>query len=141
MTASGDSRGVPSPGLVSVTADLDIEMDGVSARLEADGQRLVLRSDQPQLLWSSLTQASIPDSVGSVSGLRAAGRAARAMSEVGIHLDVEGPRGPVVSIGDGEHSLVGRLVTGSSAVQPGSIRSLLPFVGVFTRGALRRRSR
>lgn len=141
MTASGDSRGVPSPGLVSVAADLDIEMDGVFARLEGDGQRLVLRSEQPQLMWSSLIQASIPDSVGSVSGLRAAGRAARAMSDIGIHLDVEGPRGAVVSIGDGEHSMIGRLVTGSSAVRPGSIRSLLPFVGVVTRAALRRRPR
>lgn len=139
MTGSGDSRGLPSPAVLLVTADIDIDVDGFSARLEGDGRHLVLRSDHPHRVWSSLARASLPDSVGNVSGLRAAGRAARAMADVGIHLDVQGPGGAVVSLGDGESSMIGRLVTGSSAVRPRSVRSLLPFVGAAINEVLRRR--
>ena len=138
MTHSGDSRERPSPELLSVTADLDIEVDGHSARLRGDGRQVVLRSDHPQLMWESLTRASLPDSVGAVSGPRAIGRVARGMAQAGIHLDVEGPRGVIVSLGDGERSLIGRVVTGSSAVRPRSARSLLPFAGVFARRVSRR---
>ena len=139
MSGSGDSAGPPSPAVLLVTADVDISVDGFSARLGGDGSRLVLRSDHSHHLWSSLTRASLPDSVGNVSGIRAVGRAARVMSDVGVHLDVQGPRGAVVSLGDGERSVIGRLVTGSSAVRPRSVRSLLPFVGVAISGVLRRR--
>lgn len=140
MTDSGDSRGRPSPELLSVTADLDIEVDGLFAHLAGDGRRLVLHSDRPQTMWSALTQASLPDSVGDVSGPRAIGRVARAMADAGIHLDVEGPRGVVVSLGEGERSVIGRVVAGSTAVRPRSARSLLPFVGVAVRRVARRRT-
>lgn len=139
MTGSGGGHSAPSPAVLVVTADLDITVDGFSARLEGTGQHLVLRSDHPQLMWSSLTQASLPDAVGSISGLRAAGRAAQALSDIGLHLDVQGPRGTIVSLGHGEHSLIGRLLTGSDAVRPRSVRSLLPFVDVVAKGILRRR--
>lgn len=124
--------------MLSMVADLDIDVDGHSARLEGEGQRLVLRSEHPHLLWSSVIQASVPDAVGHLTGVRSAGRAASAMADVGMHLDVEGPRGTVVSIGDGEHSVIGRLVTGSSAIRPRSVRALLPFVGVILGKVLRR---
>lgn len=138
MTAREHRRGQPTPVVFSVAADLDIDVDGHSARLEGDGRRLVLRSDNPELLWSSLLNASLPDEVGNVSGLRSVGRAASKMADAGIHLDVEGPRGTVVGIGDGEDSRFGRLVTGSAAVQPKSVRSLLPFIGVVVRKVLHR---
>ncbi len=138
MTAREHRRGVPTPTVLSVTADLDIEVDGHTARLEGDGQRLVLRSGQPQLLWSSLTNAPLPDEVGNLSGLRSVGRVASEMANAGIHLDVEGPHGTVVSIGDGEDSKLGRLVTGSGSIQPGSVRSLLPFAGVVVKKVFRR---
>lgn len=138
MTAREYRRGRPTPAVLSVTADLDIDVDGHSARLEGDGQRLVLRSDHPELLWSSLLNASFPDEVGNVSGLRSVGRAASEMADAGIHLDVEGPHGTVVSIGDGEDSTFGRLVTGSAAIQPKSVRSLLPFARVVVKKILHR---
>ena len=121
-----------------MVADLDIDVDGYSARLEGEGQRLVLRSDQPHLLWSSLIQASVPDAVGHITGVRSAGRAAAALAEVGMHLDVEGPHGTVVSIGEGENSVIGRIITGSKAIRPRSARSLLPFVRVIVGNLLGR---
>lgn len=139
MTGSGDSRDLPSPAALVVAADLDITVDGLSARLEGEGQQVVLRSAHPHLIWANLASAALPDSVGNVSGIRAVGRAARAMSEAGVHLDVEGPRGAIVSLGHGERSIIGRLGTGSSAVQPRSVRALLPFVGVTARGIVRHR--
>lgn len=144
MTGSGDSRNPPSPDALVVAADLDITVDGVSARLEGEGQHVVLRSDHPHLIWSSLARASLPDAVGNVSGIRAVGRAAEAMSKAGVHLDVEGPRGAIAGLGDGERSVIGRLFTGSGAVQPRSVRAVLIFLRViFLRvtagGALRQR--
>lgn len=139
MTGSGDSRDLPSPAVLFVAADIDITVDGLPARLEGEGRRVVLRSDHPHHVWSSLARASLPDSVGNVSGLRAMGRAAHAMSDVGVHLDVEGPRGALVSLGDGERSMIGRFFTGSSAVRPRSVRSLLLFVVEATRAVLSRR--
>ena len=121
-------RGPPSRATLLVSADLDITVDGLSARLEGQGGRVVLSSDDSHRVWSSLAKASLPDSVGNVSGPRSIGRAATAMSDVGVHLDVEGPRGPVVGLGEGERSLLGRLFTGSSAVRPRSARALVPFV-------------
>lgn len=123
-----------------MTADLVIAVDGSSARLEGTGQHLVLRSDRPELMWSSLTHAVLPHEVGSTGGLRAAGRAAQAISDIGLHLDVQGPHGTIVSLGHGEQSIVGRVVTGSSAVRLRSVRSLLPFVDVVVKRILRRPS-
>ncbi|MBO1767128.1 hypothetical protein [Allobranchiibius sp. GilTou38] len=134
MTRTEGSRERP----LSVTADLDIEIDGVFSHLAGDGRRMVLHSEHPQAMWSALTQASLPDSVGDVSGPRAIGRLARAMADAELHLDVEGPRGVIVSIGDGERSVIGRVVTGSAAVRPRSARSLLPFLGVAARRVVRR---
>lgn len=138
MTTPGGGSGLPSPAVLSVTADLDITVDGHSAHLEGHRQHLVLRSDVPHLMWSSLTQASLPDEVGNLSGLRSVGRAAQAMADMGVHLDIEGPRGTVISLGHGEHSVIGRLVTGNSAVRPGSVRTLVPFVEVVAKRVLRR---
>ncbi|MBO1753886.1 hypothetical protein [Allobranchiibius sp. CTAmp26] len=139
MTDAEGSRERPSSEALSVTADLDVEIDGVFSHLAGDGRRLVLHSEHPQSTWSALTQASLPDSIGDVRGPRAIGRVARAMADAGVHLDVEGPRGVVVSLGDGERSVIGRVVTGSTAVRPRSARSLLPFVGVAARRIARRR--
>lgn len=138
MTAREHRRGLPTSAVLSVTADLDIEVDGHTARLEGEGQRLVLRSDHPEVLWSSLLNASLPAEVGKLSALRSVGRAASDMADAGVHLDVEGPHGTVVSIGNGEDSKLGRLVTGSAAIQPKSVRSLLPFAGVVVKKVFRR---
>lgn len=140
MTAREHRRGQPTSAALSVTADLDIDIDGHSARLEGDGQRLVLRSDHPELLWSSVLNAALPDQIGNVSGPRSIGRAASEVAAAGMHIDVEGPHGTVVSIGAGEDSRLGRLITGSAAVQPKSVRSLLPFARVLVNRVLRRRA-
>ncbi len=138
MTAREHRLGLPTSAVLSVTADLDIEVDGHTARLEGEGQRLVLRSDHLEVLWSSLLNASLPAQVGKLSALRSVGRAASEMADAGVHLDVEGPHGTVVSIGNGEDSKLGRLVTGSAAIQPKSVRSLLPFAGAVVKKVFRR---
>lgn len=138
MTAREHRLGLPTSAVLSVTADLDIEVDGHTARLEGEGQRLVLRSDHLEVLWSSLLNASLPAEVGKLSALRSVGRAASEMADAGVHLDVEGPHGTVVSIGNGEDSKLGRLVTGSAAIQPKSVRSLLPFAGAVVKKVFRR---
>ena len=48
------------------------------------------------------------------------GRAATALREAGLRVDVRGPDGVLVQLGKGTESTLGRIVTGSSAVQFGT---------------------
>ena len=111
-------------GALSVSADLRIESDGQRAHLVGDGGSLILHTDQPLQFWSSINHAALPSGVGRVSGPRALGRVAGALDDAGITLDVTGPDGVLVRLGDGAGSRLGRLVTGSSAVGFGSVRLL-----------------
>ncbi len=112
---------------LSVTADLRVEVGGSSATVTASGTgHVVVRADSPQTLWSELNRAALPSSVGRVSGPRAVGRMADLLRDNGLDVELEGPRGVLVRLGTGVHSALGRSVTGSSAVQVVSVRSLRP---------------
>jgi hypothetical protein len=115
-------------GRLAVTADLRLEVGGTEATLKASGQHLVLRSAAPQSLWAELNHAALRQSVGTIHGPRAVGRAADLLRDSGLHLDIEGPAGVLVHLGDGAHSRWGRMVTGSGAVQVSSLRPLIPLV-------------
>jgi hypothetical protein len=66
---------------------------------------------------------------GGAGSTAPAGRAvADRLSRHGLTLTITGPGGPVVHLGEGAASWFGRAVTGSSAVQPGTVRSLAPLV-------------
>ncbi len=121
--------GTPTPPVaprpaVSVFADLRIDNDGRRAHLVGDGQTLVLHTDSPMAFWSTINRAALPAGVGRVNGPRALGRAAGLLSETGITLDVTGPDGMIVRLGEGASSRLGQLTTGSAAVQFGSTRVL-----------------
>jgi hypothetical protein len=103
------------PSRLQVQADLRIDVDGVPARLTAEGDRLTLRSSRPERVW-----AAAPALAGRVAGPRWVGRAADVLAGAGLTVDVVGPQGVVVSLGDGAGSRLGRAVTGSSAVRPGA---------------------
>jgi hypothetical protein len=124
----GHAAGTDGPiRALSVSADLELLVDGRPAKLEGAGQHLVLTSEDPVHLWSTLSDAWLPSRAGEVSGPRAVGRAASALRDVGVTIDVAGPGGTVVRLGAGAHSRTGRLITGSPAVQPYSVRAVLPF--------------
>lgn len=111
---------------LEVTADLAVELDGVPATLTGRGGRLVLAADDPDALWSALARAGLPAGVGRVAASRALGRFADGLRDTGVRLDVAGPRGPLVSLGDGVRSGAGWLTTGSSALRPGGVRAVGP---------------
>ena len=106
------------PPLV-VLADLRIEVDGVTAHLTTVGDRLELRTERPFALL-----AGLPTTIGPTTArggpTRLAGQAAQLLADNGVGLDVITPRGVVARIGAGADSRLGRLVTGSPAIQPGS---------------------
>jgi hypothetical protein len=57
------------------------------------------------------------------------------LSEVGLRVEVIGPKGTVATIGSGASSVVGRVVTGSRAIQPGDTRAVAALrVGQVKRG-------
>ncbi|GAA2009630.1 hypothetical protein JL107_17310 [Nakamurella flavida] len=111
----------PANGLppLAVFADLRIEVDGVPAHLTSAGDRLELRTERPFALL-----AGLPATIGPASArggpTRLAGQAATLLAENGVGIDVVTSRGLVARLGAGADSRVGRLVTGSCAVQPGS---------------------
>lgn len=109
----------PGTSALHVTSDLSIEIDGTSAHLSSDGTRLVLSSTRPEKIWAAAVGAALPVGVGQTSGPRAVGRLADELAAVGLSLEVTGPAGRVVRLGDGVQSRVGRATTGSAAVGPG----------------------
>jgi len=106
---------------VAVLADLRIETDGQRAHLVGDGTALVLHTDSPLQFWSTINGAALRSGVGRVSGPRALGRAADVLTQAGITIDVTGPGGMIVRLGEGAGSVLGRVTTGSPAVQFGSV--------------------
>ena len=113
---------------VSVRADLRMDLDGASATLTGDGDRLVLATERPGALWDTLASAPFPVGVGSVSGPVGVGRLAESLREAGVNLEVRGPRGTVASLGAGVDSALGRALAGSSALRPGALAAVAALV-------------
>ena len=107
------------PPALRVEADLAIEVDGRSATLRGNGNTLVLTSAHPEAVWAAAVGAALPAGVGVASGPRAIALVADQLAAAGLRLEVTGPQGRVVRLGDGVRSTLGRIATGSSAVGPG----------------------
>jgi hypothetical protein len=75
-----------------------------------------------------VSRAALPAGVGRVGGPRALGRLASGLRDAGVRLEVRGPRGVLVALGDGVRSAAGRVTTGSAALRPGGPRALGPLV-------------
>lgn len=105
-------------------ADLRLEAEGQRVQVVGDGDSLIVHTSDPLRLWSSLTSSALPSAVGRVSGPRAAGRAADALRDVGLRVDLTGPSGVLVSLGAGAGSTAGRLLTGSDSLGFGSVRAI-----------------
>ena len=106
-------------GRLDVTADLSIDVDGVSATLTGAGSRLLLTSSHPERILDAALASMLPVGVGEISGPRAVGRVADLLREAGVRLEVRGPQGTVAEIGDDVRSGTGRVLTGSDAVSVG----------------------
>ena len=108
----------------SVFADLRLETDGHRVHLVGDGRSLVVHTSDPRKLLRDVRHMSLPAQVAGLAGRTALGRAADGLRDVGIRVDVRGPGGVLVRLGDGPESRLGRAVTGSDAVQFGKARDL-----------------
>ncbi|MET0865539.1 MAG: hypothetical protein ABWZ98_14500 [Nakamurella sp.] len=117
---------------LSVFADLRMESDGQRVHLVGDGTSLVVHSSDPLRLWSALTSSALPSGVGRVNGPRAAGRAANALRDAGLRVDLTGPNGVLVALGNGAGTAAGRALTGSNSVGFGSLRAVLSTVPAVT---------
>ena len=107
-------------GQIQVEADLTFEIDGTPARLTSEGDLLVLSSAYPERVWASVTSAALPAGIGRLDGVRAVGQVASELAAAGLRLEVAGPRGELAYLGKGVRSRLGRVVTGSAAVAPGT---------------------
>jgi len=115
-----------------VFADLRMESDGQRVHVVGDGASLIVHSSDPLRLWSAVTSSALPSGVGRVNGPRAAGRAANALRDAGLRVDVTGPNGVLVALGNGAGTVAGRALTGSNSVGFGSLRAVLSTVPAVT---------
>ncbi|MEI4281017.1 hypothetical protein [Klenkia terrae] len=111
-------------GPLAVRADLTLESGGLTARLTGDGTRLVLDASDPVALWRAAAGIPCPAGVTVRRGPGALGELAGVLAAQGLHLDVTGPRGRIAELGAGVSSPTGRVLTGSPAVRPGSVRTV-----------------
>ena len=100
---------------LQVDGTVDLRVDGAAATLTGRGPALELRSDQPATLLDGMGPAA-----GSIDAIGSA------LAEAGLLLIVTGPRGDVATLGSGVHSMLGRLVAGSSRVRLGRPAAVLP---------------
>ena len=105
-------------------ADLRMESDGQRVHVVGDGTSLVVHSSDPLRLWSALTSSALPSGVGRVNGPRAAGRAANALRDAGLRVDLTGPDGVLVALGTGAGTPAGRLLTGSDSLGFGTVKAI-----------------
>jgi hypothetical protein len=107
-----------------VRADLEVVVGDVTARLTGDGSQLTLAASDPLALWRAVAGTSWPAGVTLRAGRAALGELGDGLADRGLHVDVTGPHGRIAELGAGVASPVGRALTGSTAVRPGTPRTV-----------------
>lgn len=106
-----------------VESDLTFAVDGPSGpstgTVRASGSRVTVRTSDPVSLLDAVLGAdsggaATPAAVGDF------------LAEVGLTVEVVGPRGPVVTVGAGVDSAIGSWVSGTKRVRPGSLLATGP---------------
>jgi hypothetical protein len=106
---------------MQVAADLTFTVDlgrgPISGRVEGDGTVLRITTDDADAVWEAAS--SVPE-----IGTAKLPLLADQLRDAGLRVEVVGPRGTVATLGSGAASTIGRLVTGSRAIQPGDNRAV-----------------
>jgi hypothetical protein len=125
MTSSAAGSATTTAGQpLSVVADLRLETAGQRVQLVGDGQSLILHTDHPLALLAAVRHTSWPTAVSPMSGRASVARAADTLHRAGLRVDVRGPGGVLVSLGNVAGSRLGRVLTGSRAVAFGSVHEV-----------------
>ena len=115
--------------------ELAFSVDGpggaTTGTARGDGALLSVRADDPVVAWDALAGAA-------PRGTRALAALADHLAEQGLSVRVTGPAGRLATVGAAADSAVGRAVTGSRRVQPGSPRALRPLLLAQVRARARR---
>ncbi len=112
------------PAGLNIAAELTVEVGGATGTLTGDGRGLVFQTDRPEAFLSALPGAVQSAGSGWSAGRRLVGRLADQLQAEGRTLCVRGPGGYLLRLGTAGGSWWGRRLTGSTAVRPGSIRSM-----------------
>ena len=106
-----------------VESDLTFSVDGPSGlstgTVRASGSRVTVRISHPVSMMEAVLGAD-------GGGARTPAAVGDFLAGVGLTVDVIGPRGLVVTMGDGVESAIGALVSGTRRVRPGSLRAAGP---------------
>ncbi len=106
-----------------VESDLTFSVDGPSGlstgTVRASGSRVTVRISHPVSTMEAVLGAD-------GCGARTPAAVGDFLAGVGLTVDVIGPRGRVVTMGDGVVSAIGALVSGTRRVRPGSLRAAGP---------------
>ena len=116
--------------------ELSFTVDGpqgsTTGTAHADGTVLHVRAEDPVAAWDALAGAA-------PSAAEGVGTLADQLAAEGLSVEVTGPAGRLATVGAGADSALGRAVTGSRHVAPGSPTALRPLVLSQVRQGVRRR--
>ena len=95
---------------LAVDADLRVELttaagESTTARVTGNGRQVRVEAQRPEVLLAAVDRKDV-------------GRVADLLTATGITVAVNGPHGPVVTLGAGTSDRLGRMVTGSGRVAP-----------------------
>jgi len=119
-----------------VDSDLTFSIEGPSGpstgSVRASGSRVTVRTSDPV----SMVEAVLGADCG---GSRTPAAVGDFLADVGLTVDVIGPKGLVVTMGAGVESSIGAVVGGTRKMRLGSLRSAGPFVVLVLADFVRRR--
>ena len=106
-----------------VESDLTFAVDGPfgpsTGTVRASGSRVTVSTSDP----ASLLDAVLGADTGGAPTPAAVGDL---LADIGLTVEVVGPRGPVVTVGAGVESTIGAWASGTKHVRPGSLRATGP---------------
>ncbi len=122
-------------GELAVRSDLRLEVDGLSATVESDGQRVTIRTGEPGkfLAQAASAAAMLPGPPVSVRALTR--RVSTMLDEAGLVAQVRSDRGTLLEFGRGCDSRLGRLLLGSQNASFGDVGSLVPALASYARAS------
>ena len=100
-----------------VTADLQLTVDGVVARIDGDGSRLTVAVDDAAAFAGRLREVDRALPAGLGARRNAVTRSLDAIDAAGLTVTVEDANGPLVTVGSAAHSRIAQLVVANPHVQ------------------------
>lgn len=123
-----------SPAMsMQVTADLQLDIDGLVARIDGDGSLVTVAVDDAVALAACVRDAGATLPTSLAGRRRLLIRSVRAIDDAGLTVRLVDSQGPLVSAGRGAHSRLARVLVADAHVQLAPRRETAAMVAALLR--------